>query len=505
MALLKKLYHLIHAMDSAEKRHFRLYQSAMAKPDGQLNQLYDLLQRASPDQFGSKAFQVRIGSLNKNLPTLTRRLMDALQTALELQHRGKTMESRLNHALETIAMLYQKKQWSLATWKLKKEKKNALQFACFLQFISLLKWERKILLERFPNKSIDQLETIRQEEKQALHKLEQHAELSHLDDLVRHLNRQRPQSGDTFASKSLMEIAKNPAVTAGLKADDFLAFTYASNIKGICLNAQHDFQAAIEVYRPAYTNWKNNLGWIREQPQLFLALFSNYQIALLHGQDDVNELEECLLFIRQVQLADPTTRLIFQNLSYQGSIMQYMNRGKFEAAVALSEEIATWLQQNEKNLSSSIHLTFHYNAATIFFIMEDFSQMNRRLLKIMDFSGKTAREDITEMARIFKVIASLELGDVEYSDDLVRSAYQYYLRNQYAFHQRLTVELFRSLLRPTQGKSKRELFAKYLADLDQYVKETGKPPFGMMELRIWATARMREIPLRMVFEELISE
>lgn len=496
------LHQLLHAMDGGEKRHFRSYQAAMTKQNGQVNQLYDLLLSVSPEQLDVQDLLARHPELQKNLPTLTRRLMEAVNSALELQHRGKSMESRLHHELEIIAILYQKKQWELANWKLKKEKKNALHFGYFLQFISLLKWERMILLERFPHKSIDQLQSIRHEEKQAQRMLSQQSELNHMNHLARHLIRQRKQSGDASHQFQLRDIAANPIVATGLNSDDFLSFSYASNIQGIHLIAINDNQAAIEIYRQAFSKWKNELTWIREQPQLFLALFSNYQIALVHGQDDVKELEGCLRFIQKVRLKAPTVQLIFQNISYQGEIMLFMNQGNFEAAITLYEEIANWLEQSKKNLSGSIQLTFRYNAAIVCFMMEDFSRMRLILNEIIDFSGKSAREDITDLARLLIVVAWIELGDLEYAEALLRNAYQYFLRNRYTAFYRLSVELLRKLI--LQEGERKALFGDYIHDVNTHLVETGKSDFGIMELRVWANGRKRGVSLRTVFQEFIS-
>ncbi|MEM7036457.1 MAG: hypothetical protein AAF570_05700, partial [Bacteroidota bacterium] len=362
MGALKNLHQLLQTLDRSEKRYFRLQRAAHGKADGQTEQLFDLLQSSDATTLIENDFEGHPG-IATNLPTLTRRLFAGLSAALTQLHSGKTTESRLHHALETIALLYRKKQWNLAAHEVRKAKRLARKFTFLPQLLSLISFERKLILATSASDGVTQMEVLREEEIRAQALLQQQNELQHLEHLIRHLIRQRSRSSADISMQQLEALATNPVVEAALTSEDLRLFSYATNIRGNFLNITQNFAAAAGHYRLAFDKWKNAPEWVREHPDFFLSLFSNYQIALLHSLEDPTELEEALLFLRTVRLTDPATRLIFQNMSFQSTNVVYLNRGKFEEAITLFDEISGWLKKNKGQISNSIHLIFHYNAA----------------------------------------------------------------------------------------------------------------------------------------------
>lgn len=506
MRHLEKLQQLVRAMDKSEKRYFRLAQTALGKKDGQLLELFDLLQEMPEDGSFAQNDGLDFSGLNSNLPTLTRRLLDRISAAMSLKYSGKTIESRLHFALETIRLLYQKKQWALAAWKLHKEKRIALRFSYLPEFLSLLKWERKVLLARVPNDALSRMEVLRTQEQDVLNLLTRQAELQHMDYLTRHLIRLRRHADEPTQLEKLKDIATSGMVQAGLSSQDFLSFSYASNIYGNYLNVQQDYPRAIQVYAKVFDAWRQDPAWIREHPVFFLSLFSNYQIALLHGSRDLATLEDCQLFMRKVRLPDPAVQLIFRNISYQSGIVLYMNNGKFGDALALYAEIERWLSANAKDLSDNVHLTFHYNAAAIHLMQESFAEGLRCIRRINSFPATTARKDIREVARLLYVMMNWEMGENEYAEQILHTTYQHFRKHSYTELYRATVDLMRKLLRQPPGADARPLFTAYLSVLEQIREAVGVSlPFGFMELWIWASGRARKLPLSDVFREVAGQ
>ena len=497
MAQLKNLWSLVQALGKSEKRYFRLRSRAQRKGASQLEQLFDWL---GNEPEAPHALPASLQGLAKTLPTLSSRLLEGIQNALVDQHRNKTQESRLNQALERIALLYKKKQWDLAQWQLTKEKRVALTYSYLPQYLALLGLERKVLLSQFPKDSRARMADLRQQELAALELLSQQAELSHLDYTVRQRIRQRLDAGEGQVRAELRALAQRDIVRQGLDSPDFLSFSYASNILGNHCNLEKDFGRAIAVYARVFEAWKERPRWIQERSFFFLSLFSNYQIALLYGQKDTQVLESALQFIRDIQLSDAAVQLHFQNVAYQSSLVIYMNRGDFDAAAALSLEISDWLTQNAANLSPNVHLTFRYNGAVIHFMRKDFPEAQRNVTQILDLPGKEARRDIREFARLFQVLLALEMGDTDYAGYLLHAAYQYLLRTHYPPFFKVLVEHLRVLMKGGEAGERRAAhiaFRQQLAELRTAAEAAA--PFGRSEMEIWARARVEGIPLREAF------
>lgn len=429
--------------------------------------------------------------------------MQSLMTALRTKNGGQSVESRLNQSLEDVAILYRKKQWELALRVIRKEKRMALRYSYLNQFHSLLRLERQVVLSIFPRDSMEQMRQLRREESEALALLMRQSELDHLNFLARNMIRQNLHGSHGRNQQSFSEIAYRPAVEPALDSDDFLSFSYASNIRGMFFNVMQDYLAAIPVFSRVFDAWRESPGWIEERPTLFLSLFSNYQIAMLRGRKDTAVLEECLLFIRRFKLNDPVIKLMFENVSYQSGLVIQMNTARFEEAALLTLEIGHWLKKNATRLSDNVHLTFQYNAAVIHLMREDFVQSSRNVNRILAQSGKEARKDIRDFARLLQIILAIEQGEGEYAENLIHNAYQYLLRQEYSDFQKLTIEHLRRMIRTRSEGGRQAAQLEFLESLDQIAgEEPEKSPFGMMELRIWAEARSRGISLLQAFKEM---
>lgn len=504
MSQLQDLHLLIHSLTKGEKRFFRLSQSQLIREGSQTSRLLEVMQNELPgeDAVVERAL-IELG-LEKNLPTLIGRLRKAVLDSLRTQHGGRTVESRLQQTLEIISILFKKKLYGQAMWSLRKAKRLAERYAHRRHLGLLIQWERKIVTAQFPRDSTMRMLELRKEELQNTKRLTIHEELEHLSFLARNLIKERLRLEEGAEKAELESVSCHPLVSSELHSGDFLAFNLASNIRGTYLNGLGQYEEAAEVYGKAFETWKESPDWIREKPDLFISIYTNYQVSLYHSQDDLDLIESCQLFIRSVNLKSPGIQLTLQNLSYQGGLLVYLNTGRYEEGVRLADEIGKWLEKNRGALSADVQLTFLYNTCVIYFITAQFQDSLRLVYRILDLPGKSARKDIREFARLFQLVLLYELQERESLEYYIQAAYQYFVRQQITTIQQYTISLLKNLMKVIDPEKEKEVFTAYLEKLDALSESPGGLVLGYGELRIWAIARSRGIVTREAFDLLRS-
>jgi hypothetical protein len=500
---LQYLHALVGSLEKGELRFLQMATANLIRSGGQTDQLLQTLRTASAEEDLEE--MLAENDLNRNLNSLVPRLRNTLLNTLRTQHGDKTVESTLNRELEAIAILYRKKLWKQAFWHLGKGKRKAHKYSYLYLLGQLLQWERKLVLALFPEDSTRRLQAIREEEQELIGLLNQQTALRHLDYLARNLIRKRFRLRPGKEMEEFRTIHADPAVEPGLQSPDFLTFVYASNVRGLYLNATQDYDSAAALYRKAFAEWKENPGWIHEQPLLFTSIFNNFQIALMYAYDDTQELEECLLFIRQFPLRNPAEQLVFQNLSYQSSVVLYLNQLRFAEGKHLFEEVNVWLARNRDHLADSVHLNFRHNGMLIYFLSDDVVSAYNVLRDILNYPGSSARKDIREYARLMECVLLYEREEHDLNAYQIQNVYHYYRRRGITDFEQKTLSLLRALSALPPEKGRMPLFQSYLHSLDKLVKDTGQQPFGFLELRVWADARSREISIREAFADMVAK
>ncbi len=500
MSQISQLHALVHSLSQAEKRFLQLHHGGLLDGDRQIAQLYKALSEISPDTETLLDEVPGIQSFSGNLPTLITRLRKTLMDLLRMQHGGKTTISKLNLALEEIEILYGKKLWEQATWAIRKAQRSARKHSHLHHFVQFLEWERKLVLARFPKDSKEQIEKIRKQEKDAWEQLKIKSNLAHLEYLARDLMRKGLYSVKPEKLAKFQSLNADSDVERGLESADFPTFTYASNIRGIYQLALQDYEQARETYTRLFNAWRAQPGWIKEQTQKFISIFTNFQITLLHTTGGVPVLEDALAFIKTLKIHDAPTQLLLENTFFQSSLIIYMNTGRFQEGAQLANEISLWIDQNQANLSANVQLAFLYNTAILYFMRSQFRDALRIVYQILDHPAKTARTEIREFTRLFQGVLLYELEEHELNENQLPSTYQYFNRKGITVFQRITISLLQGLLSFPDATEKGNLLRDYARKVENL--KTKPQPTGLMELLIWARSRANESSLESEFQIL---
>lgn len=496
---LESLIVLIRSLDPAEKRFVQRQSGRHYARTSQPMQLFELLTRGDlPEPVGDMP---EIRALGKALPTLVARLRSFVMDMVRMQHGGKTVESKVNLALEEVSILFHKKLWDDATWIIRKAQRNTRAYSLLPQFLQLLEWERKVVLAVMPPNSEKLIADIRERE-QAVEQLGRlQSELRHLDYQATDLVRKRLYLRDHGDRRRMEQLHAHQAIEKGLVSEDFLSYSHAARIRGTYFLAISNYTQAVEVMGELFERWQSSPQWIRESPNEFLAVFNRYQVALLNSEDKLSSLarlEKAIGFLGTLRFSSSAVALPFQKTIFQNSILIMMNTVRLQEAEALAPEIADWLDVHSAHISANTHLMFHYNIAVIYFMQMNFRAARNHVYSILDHPIREARSEIREFARLLQLVLNHELGDVELNEYHIPAAYQFFHRKGLSPLQKLTIGFLQELAK-LPADAMHSAWIDYAQHLENIPEETGR-----MELLIWARARSAGIPLEESYRQTLA-
>lgn len=508
MSRLQDLHALINALSTAEKRSFRRFVGPLKKGESQTLVLFDSL--SNKEVFDEPLIQQELKKkkIKRNLPTLMGRLREQILKSQRVLYASHKIDSRLYNALEEIDYLFNKRLNHQAMACVDRTAQMARRFSRTHHELILIGWKRRILLDMQPKGVQKAFHVLEESQKRVVHIQQQQLDLHNLQVQMHTLNKQVHQP------RKQEEIAKYKALLDQLEAHtqesstDFLCTIYAREIKGLYHMAMQEYPEAYALYKELVIDFRKTAGWIQDRPELFLSLFNNYQNALMYFSYDLSELEEGLVFLREIPLKMPNTRFRFHSISYQKELLMRMNQGRFAESEAFTEEVETWLTQHQEGLTHTRRLTFWYNLAVFYFFSDQFSRSNQFLNQIIQLEGKEERQDIRDFARVFQLILQHELGNGDLIEYLHRSAHRYLNRREkLSAFAKAILHWFKPerytewALEPTIAiQSLLTQLSSWRAD---HPDQT--PPFGLEEVKLWCQSKLTDQSMQTVFAQRIKE
>ncbi len=286
---------------------------------------------------------------------------------------------------------------------------------------------------------------------------------------------------------------------------DLLTQTIAEDVKGMTLFAMHKGQESLDVYVGILKRWQGEPEWIREHPDLYLALFKNYQMGIFWGTVSNKRIQTYMMLLPQAEKLPPKSRLDFQRIHYSHTLTLGLNTAKFELVFSCIPDILKWLEENKEQLPVSSMLAFHYNICITYFLSGQYREAYRHLQPIVRHSGRGSREDILDFSRVLQSVLLCQLGDDQLGEYIVRSGQQFFRRNprQRAFEKAVLQYLGLSITTKRVQQFTRA-GQQLLKLLEKFEQQWLRPyPLGLVEVQCWLRSRLTNREIHKVFAEKI--
>ncbi|MEP6711367.1 MAG: hypothetical protein ABJA37_03070 [Ferruginibacter sp.] len=500
------LFQLVHSLEKAEKRHFKLYiKRSSAKEDLKIIRLFDAIDKLT--EYDEKLLLKTLKDITRpQLSNLKAHLYKQLLASLRLLKTNENIDLKLSEHLDNARLLYNKglKLQSLNILERAKELAKTNQKMNFLvQVISL---EKKIETLHITRSTLEKTQLIAEEALDISGHIDRVTRLSNLALL---LYRWYVQNGHARNVEDEKDIRK--FFTDSLPADP---------------DAIHGFYEKLYLYQSYcwygfirqdfFMYYRYSQKWIDLFPKegVMIAVETGHYIKgmhnLLNAHFDLRNFKKFKITLHQFQeFAKTPVASLHDNFRTHTSIYinsakinQFLMQGDFKQGLAIIPGIENKLKEYALFVDSHRIVVFNYKFASLYFGACEYEKAIDYLHKIINDQQTRLRNDLQCYARLMHLLCHYEIGNEEILDSLIRSVYRFMARMK-----NLTIveEAIFSFLRHSFKvktklvKTELEAFLTNIKHLEKNRFETRS--FAYLDIISWAESKVQDRTM----EEIIHE
>jgi tetratricopeptide (TPR) repeat protein len=503
------LYQLIHSLEKAEKRNFKLYiKRSSAKEDLKIIQLFDALDKLH--EYDEKLLLKRLPTVEKpQLANLKTHLYKQLLASLRLLKTSENIELQLHEQLDYAKILYNKGLYLQSLKILEKVKdlaKSYNQDSFLIQVISL---EKKIEILHITRSLQDRADMLTTEANEIQERRRVITQLSNLALQLYswyvkngHARNEKDEAGVKFFFKA--NTPSNPTKLTGFYERLYLYQSY-------CWYAfiRQDF---LMYYR--YTQkW---VDLFNEQPLMIQVETGHYikgMHNLLNAHFDLRNFQKFKSTLQEFEdIAETPVLNHHDNFRVQSFVYIYSAKlnwhlmtGTFEEGLALVPYIEEKLNEFALYLDRHRILVLNYKIATLYFGSGDYNTSIDYLQKIINHNVDL-RNDLQCYARVVHLMSHYELGNYEIIESLIKSVFRYMAKME-----NLTVieeEMFK-FLRHSFDISPRKMkpeFEKFLQKIKQFENSRFETrSFAYLDIISWVESKVYDKTMGEIIRDKVQK
>ena len=426
------LFQLVHSLEKAEKRHFKLYiKRSSAKQDLKIIRLFDALDKLQ--EYDEKVLLKLLKDISKpQLANLKTHLYKQLLASLRLLKTNDNIDLKLSEQLDNARLLYNKglKIQSLNILEKAKDLAKANQKMNFLvQVISL---EKKIETLHITRSTLEKTESLAEEALAISAHIDRVTKLSNLALLLYRWYVKNGHARNVEDEKDIRNFFKSSLPKDG--------------------NAIHGFYEKLYLYQSYcwYSFIRQDFLMYYRYSQKWIDLFNENEVMiavetghyikgmhnLLNAHFDLHNFKAFQITLDQFEKFAKTpaanqhdnfrthTSIYINN----AKINQFLMKGNFKEGVAIVPEVENKL--NEYSLFVDMHriLVFNYKFASLYFGAGEYNKAIDYLHKIINDNQHGLRIDLQCYARLMHLLCHYEIGNEEILESLIKSVYRFMAR-----------------------------------------------------------------------------
>ncbi len=498
------LFQLVHSLEKAEKRHFKLYiKRSSSKEDLKIIRLFDALDKLT--DYDEKLLLKTLSDITRpQLSNLKTHLYKQLLASLRLLKTNENIDLKLSEHLDNARLLYNKglKIQSLHILEKAKELAKANQKMNFLvQVISL---EKKIETLHITRSTLEKTQLIAEEALDISGHIDRVTRLSNLALLLYRWYVKNGHARNVEDEKDIREFFKN-----SLPGD---------------ADAIHGFYEKLYLYQSYcwygfirqdfFMYYRYSQKWIDlfAEDSIMIAVETGHYIKgmhnLLNAHFDLRNFKKFKTTLQQFEefsktpVANQHDNFRTHTSIYINSakINQFLMQGDFREGLTIIPAIENKLKEYSLFVDSHRIVVFNYKFASLYFGAGEYNTAIDYLHKIINDNQPGLRNDLQCYARLMHLLCHYEIGNEEILDSLIKSVYRFMAKMK-----NLTIveEAIFSFLRHS-FKVKTKLLKPELEDFLKKIKHLEKNrfetrSFAYLDVISWAESKVYERPM----EEII--
>ncbi len=496
------LFQLIHSLEKAEKRHFKLYINRnSARQDLKIVQLFDAIDKLK--EYDEKLLLKKLQGIEKpQLHNLKTHLYREILAGLRLLKSADSIDLQLNEQFDYAHILYKKGLFGQSLRLLEKAKETAISHQKFNHLTQLISLEKRLETLYITRSGQDKVERLAA---QALEVIDHTNMVVRLSNLVMQLFSWYIRYGharNTDDEKAIRQFFSQNLPPGIEVQNGFYEKLYLYQAYSMYAFIRQDF---LQYYR-------YNQRWVElfDVTPLMIRVETGHYIKALHNllnaHFDLRNHQQFARVLTRFEAFAETERVRnHQNFSvqcfiyiYVAKINQHFMQGSFAEGLTIVPHILEQLEAYKFFIDRHRVLVFNYKIASLYFGNGDYSTCIDYLHLIINDSPDL-RYDLQCYARLLHLLAHYEMGNTGITESLIKSVYRYMARMQN--FTTIEEEIFKFLRRSFalsrhQMKQELELFLQKTKALEKNRFETRA--FAYLDVISWVESKVHNQPMSQV-------
>lgn len=462
-----KLFRLVKSLSMSEKRYFKIWIGGKTEGTNKYIQLFELVsaaERADDEFFKSKIYKSQAAE-GKKFPELKAYLYDLVLKSLQSFDEKQSVLYRLNHLMQSVAVLFKRGLYDDCRDLLAKAAKIAAEYEQFTYQIEVVRWEKQLAYTRMDVDFLQkELTKLNEQESQVLEKLQNEAALRQSFFQVYSTVKREAQRGSDERTAQLRSVVEQPIFAdpdAALSHRAKVSFYRTLNLFYFSTNDQENFY---DSGKKLIQLIESQQYFLRENLSEYIASLSN--LILASGlQRRYDEVRDCLEKLKNLQPQTEDDRRKIHRQFFTGKVVLCIFTEDFEEG---RREMNRYLAESKKfNPPEPISASFYFQFFCICFGCGDFDAALDYLNQWLNQPRSHEREDLQSVARILSIIIHYEMGNLLLLDSLLRSTTRYLKSKKRFFElERRFVHHISEVLRTPGDAQKRLIFSKFYEEIE---------------------------------------
>ncbi|MBC7902495.1 MAG: hypothetical protein H7Y27_03705 [Gemmatimonadaceae bacterium] len=427
------LFQLVHSLEKAEKRHFKLYiKRSSGKEDLKIVKLFDALDKLT--EYDEKLLLKKLPGIEKpQLSNLKTHLYKEVLASLRLLKSTDSIDLQLNEQFDYAHILY-KKGLFLQSLKILERAKETAKFHQKVNFLPhAIALEKRIEMLHITHSIQDRAEQLALE----ANEVSRHIDLvARLSNLALQMYGWYIKNGHSRNAKDEQDVKK--FMKANLPAD---AGELTGFYERLYLYQAYTWYAFIcQNFLMYYRYSQKWLDLFTEQPLMVRVETGHYVKGmhnLLNAHFDLRNFQKFEITLRQFEAFAQTDRVRqHDNFRIQAfiyittaKINQHFMLGTFKEGLLLVPGIEEKLKEYELFIDAHRILVLNYKIATLYFGSGDYDTCIDYLQRIIN-DNVLMRNDLQCYSRLLHLMAHYELGNHELIEPLTKSVYRFMAKKE---------------------------------------------------------------------------
>jgi hypothetical protein len=499
------LFQLIHSLEKAEKRHFKLYiKRSSTKEDLKIVQLFDALDKLV--DYDEKQLLKKLPGIEKpQLSNLKTHLYKQILASLRLLKSAESIDLQLNEMFDYAHILYKKGLFLQSLKLLDRAKETAKANQKFNFLAQVLALEKRIETLHITHSMQMRAEQLSAESLEVIGRIDMVARLSNLALQIYSWYIKNGHARNEKDEERVKQYMEEQLPVNAFSQTGFYERLYLYQVYNWYAFIRQDF---LMYYRYSQ-KWVDLFG---EQPLMIRVETSHYIKGLhnlLNAHFDLRNYVKFELTLRQFEAFALTDRVRendnfrIQSFVYiiTAKINQHFMLGTFKEGLRMVPDMEDKLKEYDLFIDRHRLLVLNYKIATLYFGSGDYAVCIDYLQRIIN-DQVDMRNDLQCYARVLHLMAHFELGNFELMESLTKSVYRFMAKKENLT--RVEEEMFR-FLRHTFNVSRHALkaeFEKFLDKIKHFENNRFETrAFAYLDIISWVESKVWQKPMSEIIRE----